>query len=231
MAFGAAFLIGFFGSIHCLGMCGPLALALPFGSRSPWQRAGKALAYNAGRIATYTLMGVLLGGVGQGIWLAGLQRTATIVFGVLLVVSLPLLYRFEQRMWSTAFYQKWSVYIQKGFGRLFRSQSPLAIPGLGALNGLLPCGMVYMALAGALTQNGPINGAAFMFAFGLGTLPMMMAAILLGKTLLRHSGNLLRPLLYVSVWLIGLLSVLRGLQLELPTELDFLLVNNAVMCH
>ncbi|MEO1625830.1 MAG: sulfite exporter TauE/SafE family protein, partial [Bacteroidota bacterium] len=225
MLVGTAFFIGLFGSIHCLGMCGPLALALPMAHQSTPKRLLNTLLYHIGRILVYALLGTVLGLIGEGIWLAGLQRVAAIAMGIMLFLSIPFLYKFEQKVWATKGFQRWSAILQKGLGRLLQRPSSLSFFGVGALNGLLPCGMVYLALAGALTQNHPIDGFFYMITFGAGTLPLMLGLMFFGNKLLAKTGSWIRPFLYVSIWIIGLLSILRGFQVDLPVELDFLLLD------
>ena len=180
---GAAFLLGVLGSAHCVGMCGPIALAVP-SARSSWSgRLADAVLLNSGRVFTYALLGALFGSFGRGLHLAGLQRTVSITLGVLMLLALlvPALFR-KDLVTGTAVA---SIGALRTFlGRNLRRTSPEGLFLTGLLNGLLPCGMVYFAIAGALVQNGPLNGSLFMMLFGLGTWPALLA-VRLGGELLR----------------------------------------------
>src|SRR6202012_1275564 len=80
-----AFLIGLFGSVHCIGMCGPLAFAVPSFDRRWWRVVLDKISYNAGRIITYSFLGLIIGLLGRQLWLAGLQQGVSIVSGLLII--------------------------------------------------------------------------------------------------------------------------------------------------
>ena len=160
--------MGFLGSFHCIGMCGPIVLALP----------GKSVAYkvlyNLGRTITYTLMGIVVGMVGQGFSMVGWQQWLSIGVGALmLIIILFTKYKhFDLPMSGAinALYQK----VKSALGPLLRSESSLAPLLIGILNGLLPCGLVYAALFAALSMGGVSASAYYMALFGLGTIPIML---------------------------------------------------------
>lgn len=212
---GAAFLLGVLGSAHCVGMCGPIALAVP-SVRSSWSgRLADALLLNSGRVFTYALLGALFGSFGRGLHLAGLQRTVSISLGVLMLLALlvPALFR-KDLMTGTAVA---SIGALRTFlGRNLRRTSPEGLFLSGLLNGLLPCGMVYFAIAGALVQNGPLNGALFMMLFGLGTWPALLAVRLGGELLSQSWRSGMRRIAPYVFALMGVLFILRGLDLGIP---------------
>lgn len=210
----AALLLGLAGSLHCLGMCGPLALALPAGHETPpLQRALARLAYNLGRAFTYALMGCFAGLLGHVFQLGGFQRWVSILLGMLLIATL---------LFSAHTMPEWvlqTVYrpIQKRLGKRLRRQGASGLFHIGLLNGLLPCGLVYAALAGASLQEGPLRGAAYMFIFGLGTLPMMFALSMGGLSLRTPKFKPLYQYLVPALTLTaGVLLILRGLSLGIP---------------
>jgi uncharacterized protein len=206
-----AFLTGIVGSLHCLGMCGPIALALPFNKQSslPGLLPGR-LSYNAGRLISYMLIGLILGTIGNMLAIAGLQQYLSIISGVILLfIAL-----FGLAGWAggKSLVNKW---ISKMFRGRFKSDRIGSMLTIGILNGFLPCGLVYMAATMALAEANTLNAAWFMLFFGLGTFPLMLVvslspALLSAKKRLRVKN--LSP--YIAL-VMGLLFVLRGLNLDI----------------
>jgi len=181
----AAFLVGLFGSTHCLGMCGGIVSALTLGvredrRRSPWTLAPYLLAYNSGRIASYAMAGAIAGGIGAGAF--GLMPSASVRWAVKLLTGgfmialglylagwWPGLQQLER--WGGKLWQR----IEPISRRLLPVDHPLKALAFGLVWGWLPCGMVYAALAWSLAAGSPLQGALLMVAFGLGTLPMLLA--------------------------------------------------------
>jgi sulfite exporter TauE/SafE len=207
-----AFLLGLVGSLHCAGMCGPLALALPTAGRTGLSLLAGRAAYTLGRIGTYCALGVLFGLVGRTLLLAGIQRFVSIALGLLLVVGL-----FTSRKLSL-----WAPVIgllqrlKAGMSGLLRQRSLGALATLGLLNGLLPCGLVYVACAGATATGGILSGVEYMAAFGLGTAPLMLAISLSGRLIPLPLRLRLRAAVPISVFLLGALLILRGMSLGIP---------------
>src|ERR1044071_2954583 len=165
MAFWTAFALGLVGSLHCAGMCGPLAFALPAVGRTTAAYVLGRVVYNLGRLATYALLGVAFGIVGQTFALAGLQRLASLIAGSAILLGLAA----SSRLAVGAPAVKWVVWIKAGLGRLLQQRTLASLFALGALNGLLPCGLVYAACIGAAAFGGIVSGLEYMLAFGLGT--------------------------------------------------------------
>ncbi|MFM1892674.1 MAG: hypothetical protein RLZ44_1751 [Pseudomonadota bacterium] len=183
LGYSAAFAVGLLGGVHCVGMCGGIVGALTFGlpehKRSGWGALPFQLAYNLGRIASYSVAGALVGGL--GVLLAGLlpvaaaQRSLLALAGVfMLLLGLYLagwwsgLRRVEQaggRLWR---------YIEPLGRRLLPVRSPGQALALGLVWGWLPCGLVYSVLIWALSAGGALQGAGLLLAFGLGTLPNLL---------------------------------------------------------
>jgi len=196
-----AFLTGLFGSLHCLGMCGPLVMALPQSSGS------RAILYHLTRILAYAIMGLLIGLFGKGLNLAGFQQSVSIFSGVLV-----LLFAFGLLRKKSA----WPPFFMRLYQRWMKSTDLGSVALLGLLNGFLPCGMVYIAMAGALVEQDALMGAFYMFVFGLGTLPMMLGiswSKKLWSVSLRQKLNKAIPVFTI---MIGLLFILRGLNLGIP---------------
>lgn len=212
----AAFTIGLLGSLHCVGMCGPIALALPVAGQGSGGRFLAALLYNIGRVITYALLGVLFGSLGQALWLAGLQQALSISFGVfiLLIVLVPII---ASRFFTPPpLYRKAVNKLQSTMAGQLKKHGVASLFGIGLLNGLLPCGFVYIGLAGATATGHWYSGAAYMALFGLGTLPLMTLLIMVKNQIsLSLRRNLTKALPYAMA-VIGALFIVRGMGLGIP---------------
>jgi sulfite exporter TauE/SafE len=226
MDYCTAFLLGLVGSLHCAGMCGPLALAIPGarGSRSGFL-IGR-LAYNLGRILTYCILGLVFGSLGHGLFLAGFQKSVSIGLGVVLLLGAVFSKRLQLSRPMTLFVAK----LKAPIGALLRQGSFGSVALLGLLNGLLPCGLVYVAGTGAAATGHSLSGAMYMAAFGAGTVPMMLS-IGLSRSLVPIRMRLkLTRLIPVSICILGGMLILRGLSLGIP-YLSPDLARGASYCH
>ena len=208
----AGFGIGLAGSLHCLGMCGPIALAVPV------HRSGKlagALLYNGGRVLTYAIMGLVLGLFSRQLVMIGWQQSASIVLGVL-VLLMAFVPSLANKLSPSSAIARGTGKLKSALGYWLKKRSAIAIAVLGMLNGLLPCGLVYLALAGALVSGGAINGAAYMAAFGLGTAPALASVMLLGSAIKPAFRARMRKAVPYVIALTGLLLILRGAGLGIP---------------
>lgn len=227
------FTLGAAGSLHCVGMCGPLSLALPVHQLSPVLRFLSLLSYQFGRVITYTAMGVLFGLAGRSIYLAGYQQWFSVAIGIT-VLLLALLYYLRHRSVHLRFLDRFYRYIQQQIGRLLRTaKGPAGFLLLGMANGLRPCGMVYIAIAAAVSATGVTESAALMASFGLGTLPAMMLVAYAGQVIRPHWRTYFRKWVPVFVVLMGVLLVLRGLNLGVPFISPELppAPGQAIVCH
>lgn len=212
MLFLTAFLTGLFGSFHCVGMCGPIAFALPTKSGSNTSKIIGRIIYNLGRIFTYSVLGLIFGFFGLGLKLAGLQQSISIAAGILIIITVFINFLKPQSFGLNPFKFLSKNLVQK----LFKNGSNKTLFIIGLLNGLLPCGFVYIALIGASVTQNALQGALFMALFGLGTFPLMFSVSLIGQFLsvkLRSTLSKLTP--YLAV-LIACLFILRGLNLGIP---------------
>jgi len=202
----AAVAMGFFSGGHCLGMCGPLVLALPVAENKFSLSLLWRVLYNLGRIVTYILMGTIVGILGVGFTLGSAQATvARAAGGLLVAVALVQLIPFLNVAWFSKAHAK----LTQSFSRLWQSRSPQRFFLLGMLNGFLPCGMVAAALMVAFSATNVIESATFMAFFGLGTLPLMLAASVFGIYLsakVRKAIAIIGPLYAIAV---GILLLLR----------------------
>ena len=206
-----AFLLGLIGSLHCAAMCGPLVVAVSSAGGPALPFATSRLIYNSGRVATYCGIGLLFGAVGKTFVLAGLQRWLSLGAGAAILLGLLLSTRFALK---TPF-AKGITRLKSFFGSLLRRRTLASRFLLGALNGLLPCGLVYIAAAAAATTLSPLGGALHMAAFGAGTLPMMLG---LGTASgqLRFIALRFQKLIPLCVLLVAMLLLLRGMALGIP---------------
>lgn len=186
-----AFLLGFMGSVHCLGMCGGISAAL--GAANQYRRMSLSLGYNIGRVLSYTLLGALAGALAQELsqpllqlspqsarWLRTLAGLMVIAMGFYVAGwwhGLAQLERIGIHVWR---------HVQPLTRKLLPPKNTGAALLLGELWGFLPCGLVYSSLTWAMLSADAIHGALWMAAFGFGTLPAMLAVT--------HGGS------YVQAW-------------------------------
>lgn len=170
MAF-TALIMGLAGSFHCLGMCSPLAMAVT-GLKPP--ALFNRLLYNSGRILTYSMLGSLVAGLGALLPLRPVQDLLSLLLGiVLLMIGIAGFRQISLGRFTPAI-RRLTVTLKTWFGDFLKKKNMMAILVMGALNGLLPCGLTVIALSWCLTLEGPLDGFNFMLLFGLGTLPAML---------------------------------------------------------
>jgi sulfite exporter TauE/SafE len=214
MLYISALLYGILGSIHCVGMCGPLAMAVP--SRlSLW---GKITYYQIGRLTSYTFLGLLIGTLGFIFQNQGFQNSLSILAGSILIgmVVIPFIVQLINRNYSFSLKLPFPTKFKSYFSRLINTQSPWAPLGFGILNGLLPCGLVYYALTGALATGSSWQGALYMFLFGLGSIPALSAVMIMKNKFLQNQTSTLLKLIPIITIILGILLILRGLSLGIP---------------
>jgi uncharacterized protein len=229
---GTALLLGVAGSAHCLGMCGPIALAVP-SPRPDWgSRLSSTLLLNSGRLATYALIGAAFGAFGHGLRLAGLQQAASVVAGIVLLLSIVVPGVLER--WLPASRAALLIgRLRSLLARNLKRTAPEALVLTGMLNGLLPCGLVYAAAIGSTVMGTAGQGALYMLLFGLGTWPMLFA-LRMGSGLLGHQARqALRRASPVLVGAVAVLLVLRGLELGIPylSPIGPMTGSEASACH
>lgn len=206
---------GLVGSLHCLGMCGPLVLGLHGASGQRGVAGWMAkLAYHLSRALAYALLGAVLGALGAGLALAGWQRALSIGAGLLILLLAARSGWLERA-------QGWlSGVAARGLApgmRNARKQGGWTGQAMaGFLNGFLPCGMVYVALAASAAMATPWQGALFMALFGLGTIPALFALSIGGQWLGSKARGKLQPVLRGWMLVLGLLLILRGVDLGIP---------------
>jgi hypothetical protein len=211
MYFWAAISIGFLGSLHCAGMCGPLLVALQ--PDKGWRPSH--IVHHVGRLSAYMIFGAIAGAIGSTFSFMGFQQGFSLIIGALLVLSVIMLpFARFMKDWEgviSTYSLRLSSWVHqsgtKGHQRAY---------GLGLANGILPCGLVYLAIAGAANTFTPWDGALFMLMFGLGTLPMLLVVRYAGAMLPIKLRNRMKRLIPISVLVIGLLLMVRGMNLGIP---------------
>ncbi len=209
----AGMLLGALGSLHCVGMCGPIALSLPVVNTSYFSKYIGTLLYNLGRVVTYAALGVVFGLIGQSLVWMGFQQWLSIALGVLLLLIVLLPKRITSRI---QFFPGAMGSIRGGIGRLFQTKSYTSLFMIGLLNGLLPCGLVYMAVAGAVATASVVQSSVWMAAFGLGTLPMMWVVAMIGSSLKLRFRTSIRKVYPYMIGVMACLLIVRGMGLGIP---------------
>lgn len=210
-----ALVMGLAGSLHCIGMCGPIALSLPLQGCNHRQKLTGGLLYNAGRVTTYSSFGLLFGWLGGGLKWFGWQQRMSLSLGIvmLLFIIVPHILptdRLRQKV------NNGMSAVRQSLARMLFKGTPGAMYATGLLNGLLPCGLVFMALAGSAVSGNPLNGALFMALFGIGTIPIMLSSVWMGSMLHRRLRNSLRKMYPAMLITMSILLIIRGLDLGIP---------------
>ncbi|MET0945295.1 MAG: sulfite exporter TauE/SafE family protein [Flavobacterium sp.] len=212
----SAFILGLISSLHCIGMCGPIAMMLPVDHQNEAKKVTQIVTYHLGRLTAYATIGLIFGLLGRGFFLAGLQQNMSVFIGIgmILMVLIPEKF-FSRYNFSKPVYKIISK-IKSSLGNQFKNRSYKSLFTIGLLNGFLPCGMVYVALFGAIAMQSAGFGILYMLLFGLGTMPLMTIVLYIHSLIkLPFRNKIQKAIPYVAV-IIGVLFVLRGLGLGIP---------------
>ncbi|HXI53326.1 MAG TPA: sulfite exporter TauE/SafE family protein [Candidatus Saccharimonadales bacterium] len=212
MELWTAFLLGLAGSLHCAGMCGPLVMALAKVQPASAGRTAGRLCYHLGRIVVYGLLGAVFGSIGHIAVANGFQRWLSIALGLVLLAGLAA----SAKAQLAAPLYKWVGWWKHSAAGLLQRNSLGGQAVLGALNGLLPCGLVYVAAVAAAATGHPLSGGAYMTWFGLGTWPMMLGIHFAGHRFLPVARFSVGHVTRAAVLLMAALLILRGLGLGIP---------------
>lgn len=211
-----AFIMGLAGSFHCVGMCGPIAFALPLNRANNITKAVGILFYNTGRIATYVILGILLGLFGTGLKLAGILQQVSITIGIIIILSVMVPRVMKKINFTSLYYLKFNNWLKAKLGKYLVKKSNFSLLVLGLLNGLLPCGIVWIAMVGSIAYGSVFSGAQFMLFFGLGTFPMMFLLPYFSSSISEAIRTKMTRLIPYVMIVFGLLFILRGLNLDIP---------------
>lgn len=212
----SAFIFGLISSLHCIGMCGPIAMMLPVERNNPAKKVVQILLYHLGRLTAYGTIGFVFGLLGKGFFLAGVQQKLSVFIGIaiILVTLIPENVFAKYNFSKPAF--KLISKIKTKLGSQFKNKSYQSLFTIGLLNGFLPCGMVYVALFGAIAMQSAPLGVLYMVLFGLGTVPMMSSVVYINAILTVPMRNKIQKIIPYITILIGFLFILRGLGLGIP---------------
>ena len=230
---GSAFVMGLAGSLHCIGMCGPLALSLPVSHDNNLSRISGGLIYNSGRILSYAAMGLLFGSLGSLVIATKWQSGLSIVLGIIILLYLLFPKKYLHFSTSTILGKPFML-LRQQLGKLFQSKRLSSLLFIGVLNGFLPCGLVYLALTSSVISASPVNGGMFMLFFGLGTFPMMFATVLMGNYLNQSLRQKIHKAVPALLFFMAVLLILRGMNLGIPfisPELSSADPQGAIECH
>jgi len=208
--------LGFLGSLHCIGMCGPIALALPSQSKSKFSFYSGRILYNLGRVLTYSIMGLIIGLIGQKINLGEYQQIVSITLGVVILITVLLPASIKKYFITLKPIQSVTKLLQSSIGVLFRKGSQSSLFGIGVLNGFLPCGFVYVALAGAVALSNVEKSILFMALFGIGTIPAMFSASMVTNLFGQNFRTRIHRAIPIFASVLAVIFILRGLNLGIP---------------
>lgn len=213
----SAFFLGLVGSLHCVGMCGPLTLLLPNEGHFSSKFVLGRISYNLGRVLTYSFLGATAGFFGEKVSFFISQKTLSITFGILVLAYVLLPFAFKNKVSNLNMLYRFSSFLKGIFAKLFKSKSFLAQFSFGLVNGLLPCGMVYMALTGAFLATNWSDAALIMMLFGLGTIPLMLP-ISMGMSQIRTLlGPHFKTIITYTYVLLGAWLIYRGMDYDIQS--------------
>ncbi|WP_103069413.1 sulfite exporter TauE/SafE family protein [Aquimarina sediminis] len=212
----SAFILGLLGSFHCVGMCGPIAFMLPVNKSNTVQKFFQVFLYHFGRLLAYSIIGLFFGVIGKSLNLFGIQQKLSIAVGVMMIILVLTPYQvFSKYNFSKPIYKIISK-VKNALGLALKKKTPDTFLSIGFLNGFLPCGLVYMAVFGAIGSGHILEGSLYMLLFGIGTIPLMTIAVYAGNFLTQKARQHIQKAIPVFVIVIGLLFIIRGLGLGIP---------------
>lgn len=212
----SAFIFGLISSFHCVGMCGPIAMMLPVDRNNEVKKVTQIITYHIGKLIAYGILGLVFGLLGKSFYLAGMQQQLSIIVGILMiVVALVPEKVFAKYNFSKPVYKIISK-VKSNLGQQFKNKSYKSLFTIGLLNGFLPCGMVYVAIFGAIAMQSVSLGVLYMLLFGIGTIPMLTAVIYISNVLSFSLRGTLQKIIPVVAVVIGMLFIIRGLGLDIP---------------
>lgn len=230
----SAFILGLLGSLHCVGMCGPIAFMLPVDRSNSFKKISQISVYHFGRLLAYSLIGLVFGLVGKSLYIFGIQQQLSIAIGILMIVLVIIPYKTVAKYNLSKPLNKVISKVKSNLGQALKKKTADTFLTIGFLNGFLPCGLVYMAVFGAVASGSLLQGSFYMLLFGLGTIPLMTSAIYLGKFLNQTIKQRIQKAIPVFVICIGALFILRGLGLGIPYLSPAPIVemaSSAIDCH
>lgn len=230
----SAFIFGLISSFHCIGMCGPIAMMLPVDRTNEAKKVTQIITYHIGKLTAYGFLGLIFGLLGRSFYLAGMQQQLSIIVGILMILVAIIPEKvFAKYNFSKPVYKIISK-VKSNLGQQFKNKSYKSLFTIGLLNGFLPCGMVYVAIFGAIAMQSVSLGILYMLLFGIGTIPMLTAVIYISNLLSFSFRGTMQKVIPVIAVVIGMLFIIRGLGLDIPylspSNLS-LFVQSEANCH
>ena len=230
----SALVLGLLGSFHCVGMCGPIAFVLPVDQSNTYRKVLQIAIYHFGRLLSYSILGLVFGIIGKGLYLFGFQQQLSIIIGIVMIVVVLIPYKtFAKYNFSKPLFKIISK-VKSSLGSALKKKTLDTFLTIGFLNGFLPCGLVYMAVFGAIASGNAFEGSLYMMVFGLGTIPLMTSVIYFSNFLKGALRQKIQKAIPVFVVIIGVLFILRGLGLGIPYISPAPMsdmVTNSMNCH
>ena len=230
----SALVLGLLGSFHCVGMCGPIAFVLPVDQSNTYRKVLQIVIYHFGRLLSYSILGLVFGIIGKGLYLFGFQQQLSIIIGIVMIVVVLIPYKtFAKYNFSKPLFKIISK-VKSSLGSALKKKTLDTFLTIGFLNGFLPCGLVYMAVFGAIASGNAFEGSLYMMVFGLGTIPLMTSVIYFSNFLKGALRQKIQKAIPVFVVIIGVLFILRGLGLGIPYISPAPMsdmVTNSMNCH
>lgn len=230
----SALLFGLLGSLHCVGMCGPIAFMLPVEHKKPVKKVFQIASYHTGRLFAYAIIGLVFGILGKSFSLFGMQQQLSIAVGILMIIAVILPNKRFQNTKITSFFYSFIGKIKQRLGASLKKKTADTFLTIGFLNGFLPCGLVYIAVFAALAAGSLLQSSLYMVFFGLGTIPLMTVAIYAGSFLKGVNKQKVQKAIPAFVIIIGVFFILRGMGLGIPyisPEPVTELINSNIECH
>lgn len=211
-----ALTIGIMGSLHCVGMCGPIALAVPLKSNSVAYSYLGSFNYLFGKAITYSLLGLFSGAFAKMIELTGFQRFISVFTGILVLIIFFFQKISTYNLGIEKFNLKWVTLLKAQFNRFMKDKNLISAFFIGLINGLLPCGLVYIALAVAVGAGGWWQSMLYMFIFGIGTMPLLFGLMIFKSRLSISLRGFFQKAIPTFTIALAVLLIVRGLNLGIP---------------
>jgi len=222
-----AIIIGSAGSLHCLGMCSPLVMAATSIRSSAF---ANRLVYNGGRVLSYGILGALVSSFGSLFQFSSFQNILTIGLGSLLIIFGLAGISHIRIPFVTMPLQRFTGALKKMFSKFLERKTVISLAAMGMLNGLLPCGLTYLALTYCLTLADGLSGFYFMLLFGAGTLPVMLGFTSVIQLLMNQFKFSFRKITTVMMIALGTLLITRSLYTHYHENSISPVSGNAVIC-
>lgn len=225
------FFMGLLGSVHCIGMCGPLVMALPISQKTILQKGLATFLYHLGKLSSYGLLGIIVGIFGKQFFIFNAQQHVSVFIGIIMLVYVGWVFILKPNFSFLSFHTLQKP-ILNWLISLFKSKYIGSLYLIGFLNGLLPCGMVYLALTSAFATGNVLHSGLFMILFGLGTIPALLMVALGGQFIGVIFRRKLQSFLPIVIVTMGVLLILRGMNLGIPFVSPHVdIAGNTMSCH